>query len=91
MFLGLTGLQSGLTRDVFAAVRRLVAAALWILRTGQSFLADVFFFLLLFFFLNWEAGSFPFLAGPKHLELPTTSTRWQHKAQPKVFGQRAGC
>lgn len=42
--LGLAGLQSELTRDVFAAVRRLVAAALQILWTGQSFLPDFFFF-----------------------------------------------
>lgn len=42
--LGLAGLQSRRARDVFAAVRRLVAAALQILWTGQSLLAVFFFF-----------------------------------------------
>lgn len=48
MLLGLAGPPSGLTRDVFAAVRRLVAAALQVLWTGQSFLAVFFlsFFLI---------------------------------------------
>ena len=78
VLLGLTGPQSGLTRDVFAAVRRQVAAAPQILWTGQSFLA-VFVFFLPFFFLSWEAGSLLFLAVLKHLESPTPSTRWQHR------------
>jgi hypothetical protein len=67
-----------ITRDVFAAVGRLIAAALQTLWTGWSLLVHGFLFLSLL--RSWEAGSFPFLTVPKHFELPTLSTRWQHRA-----------
>lgn len=48
---------------------------------------------LFLFFLNWEAGSFPFLAVPKQSELPTLSTRRKHgqhscRTLPQAAGRK---